>query len=493
MVFWENMRTDSESYRQGEELFRRGSVHPAAGRTDALCYDVGSTPPQRVCLLASGAAECTCGQDQEPCCHVAAAALAANGDGRLRRFRQENELRLGEKMLGVLGRAMPGGETVRLTPALRLYADGRVALGLSVGQERLYAVRSVADLLTCFALGTPLRLSAKFTYRPEGMRFSREDERLLTLLMNHIPLRTETLRQQEEGGAVADARPQGPQADGRFVLMTGALLHGVMRYFENHPFVLLMEDEKIAHGAIRTVELPLCFAIDLSPTELTVRAEGVESLRLVSPDARYVLWDGRVAHLHSAQARVCRLLCQEGRQVRYPARQAEETLATLLPALSAVGTVVPSPELAQRLETAPLKAAAYLDLVGGNVEARVEFHYGDAVIDPFASSRGEEKPPAEGGRMLLRAVPKARCWTSFQTRASWCAADASYSSDPRRFCDSAPRAWRSWASCARSMPPRRLKRSSPGASLLAPRSICAADGWCLSCWRKGGLCRNCCR
>ena len=161
------MRTDSESYRQGEELFRRGSVHPAAGRTDALCYDVGSTPPQRVCLLASGAAECTCGQDQEPCCHVAAAALAANGDGRLRRFRQENELRLGEKMLGVLGRAMPGGETVRLTPALRLYADGRVALGLSVGQERLYAVRSVADLLTCFALGTPLALSGNSpTARP---------------------------------------------------------------------------------------------------------------------------------------------------------------------------------------------------------------------------------------------------------------------------------------------------------------------------------------
>ena len=58
---------------------------------------------------------------------------------------------------------------------------------------------------------------------------------------------------------------------------------------------------------------------------------------------------------------------------------------------------MPSPELAQRLETAPLKAAAYLDLVGGNVEARVEFHYGDAVIDPFASSRGKKpqrrRPP----------------------------------------------------------------------------------------------------
>ena len=402
MIFWENMRVDSESYRLGEELFRRGSVHPAQEREDTLCYDVGSTPPQRVSLFASGAAQCTCGQEQEPCCHVAAAVLAARGDGRLRRFRQESEMRLGEKMLGVLSRAMPGGETVRLAPVLRLYGDGRAALGLNVGQERLYAVRSVADLLTCFALGAPLKMSAKFTYRPDVMRFSREDERLLTLLMNHIPLRAETLRQWEEGGAPSEGRLQGPPTDGRFVLMTGALLHGVLRYFENHSFWLLINEEKILHGDIRTVELPLCFAIALTPTELTVRAEGVESLRLVSPDARYVLWEGRVTHLHSAQARVCRLLCQEGPQFRYPARQAEDTLATLLPALSAVGAVAPSPELAQRLETAPLKAAAYLDLIGGNVEARVEFHYGDAVIDPFAASRGDQTALSESGRLLLR-------------------------------------------------------------------------------------------
>ncbi len=402
MIFWENMRVDSESYRLGEELFRRGSVHPAQEREDTLCYDVGSTPPQRVSLFASGAAQCTCGQEQEPCCHVAAAVLAARGDGRLRRFRQESEMRLGEKMLGVLSRAMPGGETVRLAPVLRLYGDGRAALGLNVGQERLYAVRSVADLLTCFALGAPLKMSGKFTYRPDVMRFSREDERLLTLLMNHIPLRAETLRQWEEGGAPAEGRLQGPPTDGRFVLMTGALLHGVLRYFENHSFWLLINEEKIMHGDIRTVELPLCFAIALTPTELTVRAEGVESLRLVSPDARYVLWEGRVTHLHSAQARVCRLLCQEGPQFCYPARQAEDTLATLLPALSAVGAVAPSPELAQRLETAPLKAAAYLDLIGGNVEARVEFHYGDALIDPFAASRGDQTALPEGGRLLLR-------------------------------------------------------------------------------------------
>ena len=401
MGFLEETRTDTESYRQGMELFRRGNVQPGISGTDALCYDVGPAA-QRVSLLASGEARCTCGAREQPCAHIVAATLAAQADGRLRRFCQESELRLGEKMLGVLGRAMPGGESVRLTPALRLYEDGRAALGLSVGQERLYAVRNVADLLTCFALGAPLALSGKFTYRPSVMRFSREDERLLTLLMNHIPLRAETLRQWEEGGAPAGERPQGPQSDGRFVIMTGALLHGVLRYFETHPFVLLRGEEKSAQSGIRTMELPLCFSVALTPTDLTVQAEGVESLRLVSPDARYVLWEGRVAHLHSAQARVCRLLCQEGRRFRYPAREAEETLATLLPALSTVGTVAPSPELAARLLTAPLKACAYLDLIGGNVEARVAFHYGDMVIDPFASSRGEKPVQPQDGRMLLR-------------------------------------------------------------------------------------------
>ena len=176
-----------------------------------------------------------------------------------------------------------------------------------------------------------------------------------------------------------------------------------------------MEDEKIAHGAIRTVELPLCFAIDLSPTELTVRAEGGGKPAPGQPGrALRALGWARGATCTARRPRVCRLLCQEGRQFRYPARQAEETLATLLPALSAVGTVVPSPELAQRLETAPLKAAAYLDLVGGNVEARVEFTMATPSSTPSPPPVGKRSPRRRAAACCCgMAVPKARCWTSF--------------------------------------------------------------------------------
>ncbi len=409
MELFDVLHTDVEKQQLGEKLFRRGSVSvaPTLGREAALHYSVGSTPPHTVTLYANGTFSCTCGEREELCAHAVAAVLKAREDGKLGKLQQDSETALGERMLLALSRAMPGGESVRLTATVRLYPDGQVGLGLAVGQDRLYAVKNVADLLTCYALGAPLTLSDKFTYRPGQMRFSREDERLLILLMNYIPLRAESLRAWEDGALLEpEEREKGPAMDGRFVLMTGALLYGAMRYFETHPFVLMRGDQKQSQNGIRTVELPLCFQVALSPTELTVQAEGAESLKLVTPDARYVLCEGRVTHLHSAQARVCKLLCTEGTSFRYPAREAEDTLATLLPALSTVGTVAPSPELGARLITAAFKAQTYLDLVGGNVEARVEFHYGDIVLYPFSQPQPQEgasaAPTLEDGRLLLR-------------------------------------------------------------------------------------------
>ena len=198
---FDRLHTEMENYQQGERLFRRGSVSvaPSLLREAALHYQVGSTPAQTVTLYANETFSCTCGENQEPCEHAVAAILKAKEDGRLVKLKQDCEAALGEKMLLALNRAMPGGESVRLTASVRLYPDGRVGLGLSVGQERLYAVKNIADLITCYALGAPLTLSEKFTYRPGLMRFSREDERLLILLMNYIPVKAESLRAWEDG------------------------------------------------------------------------------------------------------------------------------------------------------------------------------------------------------------------------------------------------------------------------------------------------------
>lgn len=412
MTALESIPVETVAYQSADKLYRRGSVSRAMKFGDTLRYDVGSTPVHSVCFYRCGGTTCTCGKAQEPCEHVIAALFMTENDGCLRNFRRENELILGQSMLGALTRAMPGGETVRLLAQLRLFDDGKVGFGLSMGQERLYAVKNISDLLTCYSIGANLTLSPKFIYRPNAMRFSKKDERLLTLLMSYVPLKADNLKAWEENAPQNNsAKPEdgsSTASDGRFLLLSGPFLQSVMRHLENHPFALHYQQQKQMQNGIRKEELPLCFTISLTPTELCVTTKGAEHLRLITPDGRYVLSQGCVTHLHSAQARVCRLLLSEGLDFLYPAREAEDTLAILLPALSAVGTVVPAPELSARLITEPLKAMAYLDLVNGNVEANVEFHYGDTILLPFASvaDEGEEHSPAaptlEDGRMLLR-------------------------------------------------------------------------------------------
>jgi hypothetical protein len=306
-------------------------------------------------------------------------------------------------MMLALSRAMPGAESVRITVALRLFSDGRVGLGLQIGQERLYAVRSIPELLTCYARGLPLEFSARFTYRPSAMRFAKDDEALLAMLMSHVPL-----REENEEAAADEAEAPGasrPGNEGRFTLLTGAFLQSVLRFLENRPFLLLADGARAQQTNVRTVELPLCFAVSLEGGSIFVTAAGAEDMRLVSPDARYVLSDGRVVRLHSAQARVCRLLAAYGRSFRYDALNAEDTLSTLLPALSTVGTVVPQAALSRRLRSDPLKARVYIDLADGNVEAKVELHYGEQVLHPFEPEEKGAPAPAAGeapAGLLLR-------------------------------------------------------------------------------------------
>ena len=94
-------------------------------------------------------------------------------------------------------------------------------------------------------------------------------------------------------------------------------------------------------------------------------------------------------------------MCERGSAFTYPAEEAEDTLSALLPALSIVGEVLPSPELSELLIHQPLKPRVYVDLIRGNVEARVELHYGDTEIRLF-QAEAQQRREQPGKKLLLR-------------------------------------------------------------------------------------------
>ncbi|MFH1879604.1 MAG: SNF2-related protein, partial [Bacillota bacterium] len=219
----------------------------------------------------------------------------------------------------------------------------------------------------------------------------KEEEAVLLMLQSHMPPKTA----EEEDAA------SRPVSDGRFVILTGAFLQSVMRFFERHSFYLMLDGERRLQSHIRTVEIPLCFSVSMDGGILSVCAQGAESTRILTPDGRYVFADGLIKRLHSAQARVCKLLCERGHAFTFPAEETEGTLSALLPALSIVGEVLPSQELSELLINQPLKPRVYVDLIRGNVEARVELHYGDMVIHLF-NTEAQPRQDTPDGKLLLR-------------------------------------------------------------------------------------------
>jgi len=364
---------------------------------ESLLLRVSASPPWEVRLWAHGAAECGCAEEQ-PCPHAVAAWLFAQEDGSMGSLTLEHSLSVGRKMSEALSRLLPGSESVRLGVMLRLYPDSRLGLGLSVGQERMYAVRNIADFIACHRSGEPCSLSPRWTYHPAGMRFAREDERILSLLAYHMAATPDMEPDAEPAAAL-------PRSAGRFTPLTGALLYSMLSLLESRSFLLADGDKKSTQSAIRAAELPLCFCCSLTRTTLSFTIRGAENLRLLTDDGRYGIYDGRVIQLRGAQARICALLPANGFQFAYPARDAETVLASLLPALSRAGAVLPSQELSERLMTADFRPRVYLDYVDGSVEARLEFHYGDMCVKPFHGET-EEAREADGGvrdgRILLR-------------------------------------------------------------------------------------------
>ena len=269
-------------------------------------------------------------------------AVCRREDGALRLA--QTQVDLGAKDAGGLKPRHAGSENVRLAIWLRLLPDGRLGLGLSLGQERLYAIRSLPELLACYTQGLPLPLSP-LSYLPTQMRFAKEDERLLSILLAHIRPKAP---QEDQEDPREEEPPCAPPSEGRYVLLSGAFLQSILRYLETHPFTFLEGSLKQPHGGIRTVELPLCFTVSLALGELEVAAEGIDALRLITPDARCCFARARSCTCTGFR-QVCQLLTRAAAFAMTPPRRGNPLHAAVAlstngrcpPGLSAAITALP--------------------------------------------------------------------------------------------------------------------------------------------------------
>lgn len=377
----------AEEFDAARALYRRGAVRELQRTADFLSYSVAGVN-QPVKIYSTGKLECPC--ERSPLCrHAAAALIDASESGALRAMQELRARSRAGSLLAAMEGALPESVTVRLEPEIRM-TGLHMQIGLRIGQDRLYVVRSIPDFLDALATGQSLSFGKGFTFFPSWMRFDKDAARLVTLLQQHCA----SLQSVGVRISVTEARQ---------IAVPEALALQVWDTLRSMRFRLTLDGEPMEQDGISRDPLPLSFTLSDRTRasagfhRLCVTAAFDAEIVPLTSDWSYAVVDGVVTFVSRVQrgaARLCSAERTDGRTAfLFDPEQTQKVMSELTLWLARVGDLRFSPELEGQLIRAPFRARIYLDREGRDVTVRTEFLYGEAVIDPFQ--------PAENGSGLL--------------------------------------------------------------------------------------------
>ena len=399
-----NMAGEDE-YVSGETLFERGGVRLTEQSAAVLRYVVAGNPRREVVFTADEPARCSCEvyAEKGACQHVVAATLMAQSTGALEDMFRRKATAAAPRLMNAMESALPEDGTLRMEITLicetgKPKEKPRLRIGLRVGEERLYVVRSIPQLIEAVDNREPIEFGKGFMYQPEWMHFAPREMRVLAIL------RALCLAQKDAGLALRGA-------DLRLLTLPEPFAEAVLQELTHLPFRMMVDERAFAVKRVRMVRMPLHFRVSSDLRGLTVTGSFNREFMPLTTSCAYAVVGNAVICVEENQRSVMRVLWQEqfgGKATfDYPIREMGRVIGELIPFLKLTGVVELTPELEKQLMKRPLVARLYLDREGRDVVAKTSFHYGDREIDPF-----DEAPPPEivqkGEKLLLRDAAAER-------------------------------------------------------------------------------------
>ena len=383
-----------EEFSAGRDLEESGAVKVAEEDRGMIRYTIAGTPPQTVTLTRQLVLHCSCGVFlKKGCCrHAVAAWLTADRTKVIESMMRKRAPEIAGELTELILKGMPGEANIHLemTLALPQKAGQELRAGLRIGEKKLYVVKDIPAFLAAMDAQETLVLGKDFTWQPEWMRFSSDDEGMIRLLKK--------LCSAQEAGHRSCA------AGNRMIALPDLFAEEMLEQLGETPLRVMDQSGKILRcRLVRNVPVPLHFMINLGPRGLQVSGRIPPDLQPVTESCSWVLTGGNLIRTEAEQGKLIRLLWQnqyDGRcLMEYPLKETERVIGEVLPYLKIRGAVEIGEELRKRLVRLPLKAEVYLDKEGKSVIATVRFLYGEIELNPFGAA--EKKIALDKGEKLL--------------------------------------------------------------------------------------------
>ena len=160
--------------------------------------------------------------------------------------------------------------------------------------------------------------------------------------------------------------------------------------------------------------LPMEFSLQAQGQDLTLALESDEVPLQLTSDGNYYAYQQTIYLASPTQQSllppILRALNKgSDTNLVIPAAQKEFFASEALPLLGKLGQVSIDPTLEEKFNQETLRASIYFDRAEDmGITARLEFHYGDTVINPFASTRENLNNSVDSTVILIRSIDQER-------------------------------------------------------------------------------------
>ncbi|MFD1706017.1 SNF2 helicase associated domain-containing protein [Siminovitchia sediminis] len=299
------------------------------------------------------------------------------------------------------GYSMPviGTKPLKLEYHLDFSNPHALFIELRAGIDHAYVVRDAEEFIQNVKNGQEHPFTKKFTYSPEDHKVDPLDRDILHelhLLIENEKLYAEGMKTYYSNHSIFStprsimipplfARSLLDKIAGRHV--TGKLGGQTFDRIE------IMEDDfpfqyELGKSEKNDLELKLpevAHAVYMEPYEM-VFLEG----KIYFPEADLLPFIEKMIKIQKRNS-----------VISIAADQADAFVSEVLPQLKKLGTVEVAEQVKEQIIQVPLTAKAYIDLVDDTITARLEYHYGGLVVDPFHQHE-------EDGKILIRDVEKEK-------------------------------------------------------------------------------------
>lgn len=304
-------------------------------------------------------------------------------------------------------------ETLNLEFELQIEIHRRVhaQLQIKVGQNRLYIVKNLEEFLAAIQGGHLLTFGKQFTYDPFLHTFSDEDQTIIHMLQ-------EMSKQYEAFNEQRSFHYASPFSQKPFVLTEYYLGKFFDALGAKHFSLALTSSrgglpELSPSLQIIRQDIPLDFAVQSKEQDLTLALQSKLPLQLTD-DGRYYLYDQNIHQVSPVQQsylpNLIKVMSGKNHQtLTFPDHQKDFFASEAIPLIEQMGSVVIDPQLAEKFVREELQARIYFDRMGEyGIRARLEFHYGDHIINPFTSQTGANRQEAADAQILIRNIERER-------------------------------------------------------------------------------------